>query len=53
MSRCSRWINTSPQGSIGAAGAPAYAVLDHGSINLATLRYRLRDVPIRVAEQSF
>jgi hypothetical protein len=42
-----------PQGSIGAAGAPAYAVLDHGSVNMATLRYRLKDVNVRVAEQAF
>ncbi len=42
-----------PQGSIGAAGAPVYAVLDYGSINMAPLRYRLGAVPIRVAEQSF
>src|SRR6201996_8512295 len=30
-----------PEGSIGAPGAVAYAVLDHGSINLAPLRHRL------------
>jgi hypothetical protein len=42
-----------PQGSIGAADAPAYAVLDYGSINMATLRYRLGATPIQVAEQSF
>jgi len=42
-----------PQGSIGAAGAPAYAVLDHGSINLATLRYRLKGEPVRIAEAGF
>jgi hypothetical protein len=42
-----------PQGSIGAAGAPAYAVLDHGSINMATLRYRLKGAPVRIAEQAF
>jgi hypothetical protein len=42
-----------PQGSIGAAAAPAYAVLDQGSINLATLRFRLKGVPIRIAEQAF
>jgi hypothetical protein len=33
--------------------AGAYAVLDHGSINLATLCFRLKGVPIRIAEQSF
>lgn len=42
-----------PEGSIGAAGAAAYAVLDHGSINLATLRYRLKGEPIRIAETAF
>ncbi len=41
------------EGSIGAAGAPAYAVLDHGSINLATLRYRLKGEPVRIAEAAF
>jgi hypothetical protein len=33
--------------------AAAYAVLDNGSVNLATLRFRLKDVSIRIAEQSF
>lgn len=42
-----------PQGAVGPAGAPAYAVLDYGSVNLATLRYRLKDVKIQVAEQAF
>ena len=42
-----------PQGSIDAPSAPAYAVLDYGSINLATLRNRLRGVSIQIAEQSF
>jgi len=42
-----------PEGSIGPAGAPAYAVLDHGSINMATLRYRLKGAPLRIAEQAF
>src|SRR5581483_297286 len=40
-------------GAIDAAGASAYAVLDHGSINLATLRYRLKGQPIRIAEAAF
>ncbi len=40
-------------GSIGAAGAAGYAVLDKGSINLATLRYRLKGEPIRIAEAAF
>jgi hypothetical protein len=42
-----------PQGAIGAAGASAYAVLDHGSINMATLRYRLKGTPVRIAERAF
>ncbi|HEY0437530.1 MAG TPA: M14 family zinc carboxypeptidase, partial [Phenylobacterium sp.] len=40
-------------GAIGAAGAAGYAVIDNGSINLATLRYRLKGEPIRIAEQAF
>jgi hypothetical protein len=40
-------------GQIGAPAAPAYAVLDYGSANLATLRYKLKDTPIRIAEQAF
>jgi hypothetical protein len=42
-----------PLGSLDPAGAPAYAVLDHGSIELARLRYRLGDTPIRIAERDF
>jgi hypothetical protein len=43
-----------PRGSISGNGsAAAYAVLDHGSVNMATLRYRLKDVAVRVAEQPF
>ncbi len=41
------------EGSIGPAGAAAYAVLDHGAISLATLRYRLKGEPIRIAEAAF
>jgi hypothetical protein len=41
------------EGSIGSAGAPAYAVLDHGSINMAVLRYRLKGEPVRIAEAPF
>jgi len=40
-------------GSIDASGAANYAVLDFGSVNFATLRYRLKDVAILVAEKSF
>jgi hypothetical protein len=42
-----------PQGTIDAPSAPDYAVLDHGSINLVTLRNRLRGVSIQIAEQPF
>jgi hypothetical protein len=42
-----------PQGSIGAAGAATYAVLDHGSVNFATLRYRLKGEAVRIAEAGF
>lgn len=41
------------QGSMGAPGAATYAVLDHGSINLATLRYRMKGAPIRIVETAF
>jgi hypothetical protein len=37
--------------SKGAAGG--YAVLDNGSVNMATLRFRLGAVPVSVAERSF
>ncbi len=40
-------------GSVDRVGAATYAVLDFGSINFATLRYRLKDVAILVAEKSF
>ena len=35
------------------ARATAYAVPDHGSPNMVTLRYGLKDVPIQIAETSF
>ncbi len=35
------------------AGAPVYAIPDHGSPNMVTLRYALKDVPIQIAETSF
>jgi len=41
------------EGRIAPEGAGAYAVLDNGSINLATLRYGLKDVAIRVVERGF
>ena len=42
-----------PQGTVDPEGAPAYAVLDYGSVNFAKLRYDLKDTPVRIAEQSF
>ena len=36
-----------------SSSAAAYAVLDNGSVNMATLRFRLGAVPVRVAEKSF
>ena len=42
-----------PTGTIDASGAANYAVLDFGSVNFATLRYRLKDVAILVAEKTF
>jgi hypothetical protein len=43
-----------PRGAIsGAASAPFYAVVENGSNNLVTLRYRLKDVAVRAVEKSF
>src|SRR5207248_429782 len=43
-----------PEGKIlGGSSAVNYAVIDNGSANMITLRYRLKDVPVRVAEQQF
>jgi hypothetical protein len=42
-----------PKGVLPSRQAPFYAVLDHGSINLATLRYRLGKSPVQVAGQEF
>ncbi len=42
-----------PQGSVpGGTSAAGYAVLDEGSPNMVTLRYHLKEVPVRIAEQS-
>jgi hypothetical protein len=42
-----------PKGKFTAAvSAVAYAVPDNGSINMATLRFRLKDTPIRIIEQA-
>ncbi len=43
-----------PEGKItGGSSAANYAVLDNGSVNMVTLRYRLKNVPARIAEQAF
>jgi hypothetical protein len=43
-----------PVGSLKGASAPAvYAVPDHGSPNMVTLRYGLKDVPVQIAEKQF
>jgi hypothetical protein len=43
-----------PKGKLsGSASAVAYAVPDNGSINLAALRFRLKNTQVRVAERSF
>jgi hypothetical protein len=39
-------------GAVEGSGS-TYAVVDNGSVNLAKLRYRLKGVPIKVAEASF
>jgi hypothetical protein len=41
------------EGAIDPPGAAGYAVLDHGSINMAVLRYRLRGEAVRIAEAPF
>lgn len=43
-----------PEASLpGNAGADFYAVPDKGSANMATLRYQLKDIPVKIAEESF
>jgi hypothetical protein len=42
-----------PKGVFPSQTAPFYAVLDQGSINLATLRYRLGKSPVQIAGQAF
>ncbi len=43
-----------PQGKLtGGESGGGYAVIDNGSVNMITLRYRLKDVPVRVVEQQF
>jgi len=42
-----------PMGVFPSRKAPFYAVLDCGSVNVATLRYRLGKSPVQIAEQAF
>jgi len=42
-----------PRGTIAGAGSSYYAVIDNGSNNLVTLRYRLKDVAVKANEQVF
>lgn len=43
-----------PEGTLkDVTAAAVYAVADHGSPNLVTLRYELKDVAVEVAEKSF
>ena len=43
-----------PKGKLDASPtAAAYTILDNGSVNLATLCFRLKDTRLRIAEQSF
>lgn len=42
-----------PPGRIDDRPALAYAVLDYGSPNMTALRFRLKNVDVRIAEQSF
>jgi hypothetical protein len=42
-----------PKGTISGGGSTYYAVVDNGSNNLVTLRYRLKDVAVRANERPF
>jgi hypothetical protein len=43
-----------PKGTLaGAAAGGGYAVLDNGSVNMVTLRWQLKDVPMKIADQQF
>ncbi len=43
-----------PKGTLsGNKGAKAYAIAHHGSNNMITLRYRLKELKVQVAEQAF
>ncbi len=41
------------RGTVTGSGSAALAVADYGSNNMITFRYRLRDVPMSIAEKSF
>ena len=41
------------QGKIAGAGTAGYAVAHYGSNNMISFRYRLKDVPMKIAEKSF
>lgn len=41
------------KGAVNGTALAAYAILNHGSNNFITLRYRLKDVRIQAAEQEF
>ena len=41
------------RGSVAGSGSSGLAVAHYGSNNMITFRYRLRDVPMQVAEESF
>lgn len=40
-------------GKISGSGARTYAVIDNGSVNMATLRYRLKDASVSVVDKPF
>jgi hypothetical protein len=42
-----------PRGTLSPAGGASYVVVNNGSNNLVTLRYRLKDVAVRANEQAF
>jgi Zinc carboxypeptidase len=43
-----------PKGTVTGAGATGgYAVLDNGSVDMITLRWHLKDVAVKIGEQSF
>jgi hypothetical protein len=42
-----------PKGRVTGSGTGGIAVAHHGSNNMITFRYRLRDVPMQIAEKSF